>query len=82
MKKFLCNVLGHHIRRHVRAWYVKSEYSGYVADELVEERLSCLCKQKDSGWEKIDQSGINSLSMSSERWALLRRDGKVAAYTV
>ncbi len=83
MKKFLCNLFGHCARRDVRAWYVRPKYrSIHVADELVEERFSCLCKQEDSGWEEIDRSGINSLSMSSERWALFRRDGKVTAYTV
>jgi len=81
MKKFLCNLFGHHVRRYVRAWYVRPKYhSIHVADEIVEERFSCPCKQEDSGWKEIDRSGINSLSMSSEKWAILRRDGKTSSY--
>lgn len=78
MKAFFCRLFGHGIRRQVRAWYVSPRYhSIHVADETVEGRFSCLCKQEDTGWTEIDRSGINSLSMTSERWALLRRDGKI-----
>ena len=83
MKKFFCELFGHHIRRRVRAWYVSPwNYTVHVADEVVEECFSCLCEQENSGWKEIDRSGINSLTMPSERWALLRRDGKITAYTV
>ena len=78
---FLCNLFGHRIRRQVRAWYVSPRYhSIHVADEVVEERFSCPCRREDSGWKEIDRSGITSLSMSSERWALLGRDGKIPTW--
>lgn len=81
MKKWFCNLFKHRIRRHVRGWYVSPRYrSIHVADEIVEERFSCRCGREDSGWKQVDRSGINSLQMSSERWAVLRRDGKIPAY--
>ncbi len=81
MKKFLCELFsGHRIRRHVRGWYVEPRYrSIHVADEIVEERHSCFCGQENSDWIEIERSGINSLSMFSERWATFRRDGKIPA---
>ena len=78
MKKFICGLFKHHIRRHARSSFVKSRYESiHVADELIEERFSCLCKRENSGWQEVDRSGINSLTMSSDRWALFRRDGKL-----
>ncbi len=80
MRKFFCELFGHHIRRQVRTWYVSPRYySIHVADEIVEERFSCYCEQEDSDWTEVDRSGINSLSMSSDKWALLRRDGRISA---
>lgn len=78
MRKFFCGLFGHYAHRQVRSWYVSPRYySIHVADQIVEERLSCHCEQNNSEWDEIDRSGINSLSMSSERWALLRRDGRI-----
>ena len=79
MVKWLCRLNGHRLYRQVRGWFVTPRYrSLHVADEVVEEQSRCFCGVNKSGWEEIDRSGINSLSMSSEKWALLRRDGKVA----
>ena len=80
--ELLCGLwFKHRVRRYTRRWYVEAGNPRlHVADSMTEERLACRCSREDSGWSDMDDRlGINSLSLSSRKWDILRMSGKVSA---
>jgi len=49
-----------------------------VADDVTEERDECSrCGEGLTGWVETHYSGLQGLSMSSDRWNRLKRDGRL-----
>jgi hypothetical protein len=83
VKEFLrpslkCDRVGHaKERRQTRTGY-RYPSTGFrgVADDVAERRTVCSrCSAELTPWETIDRETINSLTMDSDRWAKLKRDG-------
>lgn len=78
-----CERIGHRPVEQVRHGYgypcrVGSGWLGGVADRITEERTRCTrCGAEIEAWHETDWGILSGLSMSSESWRLLKRDGRL-----
>lgn len=75
-KNWLCGFFTSHRRRaETRSGYCSPEMSWHVADEFTETRIACACGEHECAWKRERIGGINSLTLSSDDWHRLKRDG-------
>lgn len=74
-----CLRLGHAARFEKRYFY-RYPARGFrsVVDDVTEERQECgRCGEGLSEWVETRYSGLQGLSMSSDRWDRLKQDGRL-----
>lgn len=78
-----CERVGHKRCEDVRHGFAYpcragSGWLGGVADRVTEERVYCgRCGEDIEPWHETDWGILSGLTMSSESWRILKRDGKL-----
>lgn len=75
-----CVTDGHDWRTETRRGYVAScGWFRCVADRVEETREVCRRCGEAGPWDRVEQDCIQSLSMPSEMWRTMKRDGFVSS---
>lgn len=76
-----CARVGHKPREQIRHGYAYPPRDGFflgVADSITEERTYCArCGEDVEAWHETDRRSLQGLSMSAERWRLLKKNGRL-----
>jgi hypothetical protein len=73
-----CARVGHDVRISERQAYLyPAKGMWHVADRARFERSYCRRCQADYGEREISRTGLNGLTMDSDRWDALRANGKL-----